>query len=154
MFSKEERKIINTTFWGNVKKALNKIPDAEGKFIQWLNYPLKIKDVFLRLTVDNQRAVISLDIQSSDEGVRALIWEQLEELRKAMESDVTYPAVWDKNAANNAGQNISQIRWELDNVSLYESKDEDKIINFFSTTLKQFDAFYAEFGDVLKNLVN
>lgn len=154
MFSKEERKIINTTFWGNVKKALNKIPDAEGRFIQWLNYPLKLKDGFLRLTVDNQKAVISLDIQSSDEGVRALIWEQLEELRKVMESEVTYPAVWDKNAVNNAGQNISQIRWELDNVSLYESKDEDKIINFFSTTLKQFDAFYSEFGDVLKNLVN
>jgi hypothetical protein len=154
VFTKEEKKAINTTFWGNVKKALNKVPDAEGKFIQWLNYPLKIKDGFLRLTVDNQKAIISLDIQSSDEGVRALIWEQLEELRKVMESEVTYPAVWDKNAVNNAGQNISQIRWELDNVSLYESKDEDKIINFFSTTLKQFDTFYSEFGDVLKNLVN
>lgn len=154
MYTKEEKKAINTVFWGSVKKALNKVPDAEGRFIQWLNYPLKIKDVFLRLKVDSDKAVVSLDIQSSDEGIREIIWEQLEELRKVMEAQISYPAVWDKRVFNDAGHPIFQIRWELEGVSLYNREDEDQIIRFFSSTLTQFDAFYSEFGDVLKNLVN
>lgn len=152
MFSKEERIIINTTFWGNVKKVLNKIPDVEGKFIQWLNYPLKIKDVFLRLRVDEKKAIVSLDIQSTDEGIREIIWEQLEELRKVMESEMIHPAVWDKRVFNDAGQAIFQLRWELDGVSIYNEADRDKIIDFFRSTLIQFDAFYSEFGEILKNL--
>ncbi len=153
MFSKEERKKINTAFWGAVKKELNKTPDAEGSFIQWLNYPIKIKDVFLRLHVDNKLAVASLDIQSADEGIRELIWEQLEELKKVMELNMKILPVWDKSVTNDAGLPIYQIRWILPNVSLYSKEDEQSIIHFFRTVLVDFDAFYAEFGDILKNLV-
>ena len=154
MFTKEEKKAINTTFWGNVKKALNKTPDAEGRFIQWLNYPIKIKEVFLRLKVDKNKAIISLDIQSTDEGVRAILWEQLEELNTVMTANVSHPTIWDKNAFNDAGKPIYQLRWELEDVSLYNREDEAKIIDFFRQTLTQFDAFYSEFGEILKNLAN
>lgn len=154
MYTKEQKKVINTTFWGNVKKALNKVPDAEGKFIQWLNYPIKIKEVYLRLKVDSNKAIISLDIQSSDEGIREILWEQLEELRKVMESEMIHPAVWDKRVFNDAGHAIFQLRWELEGVSIYNEADEDKIIDFFRNTLIQFDSFYSEYGEILKNLAS
>ena len=153
MFSKEEQKKINTAFWGIVKKELNKTPDAEGRFIQWLNYPIKIKDVFLRLKVNNELAMVSLDIQSADEGIRELIWEQLKELKKAMENNMEILPAWDKTVTNDAGLTIYQIRWELKNVSLYSKQDEKAIIHFFRTVLVEFDAFYFEFGEILKNLV-
>ena len=154
MYTKEEKKEINIAFWGKVKKELNKIPDHEGRFIQWLNYPIKIKEVFLRLKVDTKKAIISLDIQSSDEGIRELIWEQLEELRKLLETKMSHPAVWDKRVINEAGKPIFQVRWELNDVSLYHPTDEEAIIDFFRSTLKSFDSFYSEFGDILKNLVD
>jgi hypothetical protein len=154
VLSKEERKAYNTEFWWNIKKQFNRIPNAEGKFIQWLNYPTKVKDIFVRLKVDNKRAVISIDIQSTDEGIRDLILEQFEELRKVFEAEVTLPAIWDKAATNDAGKPIYQIRWELEGVSLYNPENEEQIMSFFKEVLVGFDSFYTEFGEIIKNLVS
>lgn len=154
MLSKEERKAHNTEFWREIKRQFNRIPNAEGKFIQWLNYPTGVKDIFVRFKVDNKRSVISIDIQSKDEGIRDLIWEQFQELRKVFEGNVSLPPIWDKAATNDAGKSIYQIRWELENVSLYNPENEKEIMHFFKEVMVGFDSFYSEFGDIIKNLMS
>jgi hypothetical protein len=152
MLSKEERKAFNEHYWLAIKKALNKTPDAHGRFIQWLNYPTKIKEVYLRFKVDNAQAAISIDIQSKDDGVRSIIWEQFTELKWVMEKE-TGTAEWLPENFNDAGLKISTIRWTLPNVSIYEASDQESIIDFFKEKITAFDRFYKEFGEIVIQLV-
>lgn len=152
MLSKQERKAFNEAYWLNIKKALNKTPDAEGRFIQWISYPTKIKNALLRLKVDGNSACVSFDIQSNDNGVRAIIWEQLNELKRVLENE-TGPALWKETHMNDSGQEISSIVWELPNVSIFQSEDDQKVIDFFREKLMAFDRFYKEFGEILIQLV-
>src|SRR5690554_7794162 len=81
MFSKEERKALNAAFWTRFKEKAGVNKGANGKRINWVNYPTRVKQIYIRLHADTKIARFSIDIQDKDEGVRMLVWEQFEELR-------------------------------------------------------------------------
>ena len=153
MFSKEERKEIHQAFWKRFKTELSTTKNAEGKRINWLNYPTKLKQIYVRLHADNKCARFSIDIQAKDEGIRDLIWDQFIELKKVFEIEMTTEGIWSKEAYNAAGQNIYRISWEIDNVNMYERLDEERIFRFFGEHLMSFDRFYVEFREVLFGLL-
>tara|TARA_B100000508_G_scaffold24343_1_gene17488 strand:- start:18593 stop:19057 length:465 start_codon:yes stop_codon:yes gene_type:complete len=153
MFSKEERKAIHTSFWKRFKSKATQHKNAEGKRINWLNYPTKLKQIYIRLHADNNLARFSIEIQDKDPGIRDLIWEQFEELKKVLENEMPATGVWNKNAFNAANQPIYRISWEIENVNMYDRKDEEKIFNFFIDHLHGFDRFYVDFREVLFGLL-
>lgn len=153
MFSKEERKEIHQGFWKRFKSKVSNEKNAEGKRINWLNYPTKLKQIYVRLQADNKSAQFSIDIQDKDEGIRELIWEQLTELKKVLESEMPDGGIWNKEAYNAAGQHIYRISWKLEEVNMYEPLDEEQIFLFFHKHLKGFDRFYVEFRDILFGLL-
>ncbi len=153
MFSKEERKNIHQAFWKRFKSKVSNEKNAEGKRINWLNYPTKLKQIYVRLQADNKTAQFSIDIQDKDEGIRDLIWEQLTELKKVLELEMPADGIWSKEAYNAAGQHIYRISWKINNVNMYESLDEEQIFSFFHKHLKGFDRFYVEFREVLFGLL-
>jgi hypothetical protein len=153
MLSKTERKAFNEAYWFTVKKELNKTPDVEGRFIQWLRYPTKIKELFVRLKVDSRHAMVSIDIQSKDAGIREIIFEQFTELRKVLE-DETGPAIWIAEWENEQQQTLSSIQWKLDGVSQFNEEDTLQIIAFYRDKLTGFDRFYKTYFDILKGLVS
>jgi hypothetical protein len=153
MFSKEERKELNSAFWKRFRSFSAKERNAEGKRINWLNYPVRIKQIYVRLHADHTSARFSIDIQDADEGMRDLIWEQFIELRKVMEAEMPSSGNWSKSAFNAANQPIYCISWELENVSMYNEEDEQQILAFFMHHLKGFDRFFTDFRDVLYSLL-
>ena len=153
MFSKEEKKELNSAFWKRFRTFSAKERNAEGKRINWLNYPVRIKQIYIRLHADHSYAKFSIDIQDPDEGIRNLIWEQFIELRKVMEAEMPSSGYWSKSALNAANQPIYSISWELEKVSMYSKEDEQQILSFFMQHLKGFDHFFVEFRDVLYGLV-
>lgn len=154
MLSKEERKARNLAFWSAFKEVMRKKMSSNGRRVNWATYPTEIKDTYLRLNVDSQKATVSYDIQFKDSGVRAIFWEQLGELRKVMEQHVTRPAEWREEVTQTDGNTISQIVWTLENVSFYRDEDWAEIHHFFRSVLIEFDAFYQEFKDILIALVD
>ncbi len=154
MLSKEERKARNLAFWSAFKEVMRKKMSSNGRRVNWATYPTEIKDTYLRLNVDGQKATVSYDIQFKDSGVRAIFWEQLGELRKVMEQHVTRPAEWREEVTQTDGNTISQIVWTLENVSFYRDEDWAEIHHFFRSVLIEFDAFYQEFKDILIALVD
>lgn len=153
MFTKEERKEVHTLFWKQFKSFGSKRQNAEGKRINWLNYPTRLKQIYIRLTCDNHHARFSIEIQDKDEGIRQLIWDQLEELKVVLESEMPEPGLWDKNAYNVAGQEIYRVYWHIDNVNMYRTEDQQKIFDFFMNHLIGFDKFFVEYRDVLFGLL-
>lgn len=153
MFSKEERKEIHQAFWKRFKSKVSNDKNAEGKRVNWLNYPTKLKQIYVRLQSNNSEAMFSIDIQDKDEGIRDLIWEQFIELKKVFQSEMPSECIWNKEAYNAAGQHIYRISWTLKDVNMYEALDEERIFTFFDEHLKGFDRFYVEFRDVLYGLL-
>lgn len=153
MLSKEDRKAYHSSFWSALKKEMNKLPSQSGKRINWLNYPTKIKPIYIRLHADNNSARFSIDIQYKDEDIRLLIWEQFEELKKVLENEMG-EGTWSVLSHNAAGQEISQISWTKEGLNMYKSTDVPKIISFFKEKLLAFDRFYSTYDEVLKGLVN
>ncbi|MDX1652092.1 MAG: DUF4268 domain-containing protein [Brumimicrobium sp.] len=154
MYSKEERKAIHTAYWNRFRSFVSSMRSSSGRKTNWLNYPTRLKEIHVRLDVNNQRARFSVDIQSTDEGVRALIWEQFLELRKVFEKEMKTPGVWSAKEFNTAGQEICSIYWDLNDVNMYEPKDEKKVFGFFRERLKNFDRFYEEYNEILFGLIN
>lgn len=153
MFSKEERKAYNAAFWTRFKEQAGVNKGANGKRINWVNYPTHLKQVYVRLHADTKFARLSIEIQDKDEGIRDLIWEQFIELKKVLENEMPASGDWEKEAFNTANQPIARISWTLENVNMYERKDWQKIFNFFIPLLIGFDRFYSTYDEVLVGLL-
>lgn len=153
MFSKEEKKAFHAEYWGAFRSYTSSTRNAEGRRINWLNYPTRLKEIYIRLDVNQERAKFSIDIQSKDEGIRSIIWEQFEELKKVLETEMVNPGIWTESAFNAAGQEISSIYWELEGVDIYNPDDQQKVFKFFKEHLTRFDRFYEVYKDILIELI-
>jgi hypothetical protein len=153
MLSKQELKDKNIQFWTDFKSYMSKHKSTTGRRINWINYPTEIKFIFLRLEVDKFGARICFDIQAKDSSVREIIWEQMEELKKVMESSMGEDGTWNFNYSTTEISSFSRIKWELDTVNYFRESDEEPIFKFFEEKLIAFDEFYQDFKDILILLV-
>jgi hypothetical protein len=154
MLSKEARKERNILFWAAFKEVMRKRVSTTGRRINWANYPTEVKNTYVRLISDGKLTAVCYDIQFKDEGVQAIFWEQLGELKKVMESSMNHPTKWNNSFLNAEGIKIKRISWELESVNFYSDQDWPIIQQFFKERLIEFDAFYQEFKDILISLVD
>ena len=154
MLSKEARKERNLLFWASFKEVMRKRVSSSGRRINWATYPTEVKNTYLRLIADGKITAVCYDIQFKDEGIQAIFWEQLGELKKVLEERMKYPTIWDNSYINAEGMKIGRIYWELENVNFYKDEDWPIIHQFFKDRLIEFDAFYQEFKDILISLVD
>jgi len=153
VFSKEQKKEINESFWKGFRSKMKCISNTEGKFINWLNYPTQLKSLYVRLYVDQTHARLSLDIQLKDEDIRQLVWEQMTELKKVLENETGPADFWFESSTNEVGQEIAQIVWEKKGVSLYNKNSYSEIYTFFEDQLIGFDRFYQDYKEILFGLL-
>ena len=154
MFSKEESRELNYTFWNGFSEYMSRIRSSNGRKINWLNYPSDVKSIYIRLEVDSKGARLSLDIQHKDTEIRALIWEQMSELKMVLE-DITYSSpIWAENFYYLNKQYISRIIWEDTTLNFYKPEHREMIYNFLKNKLVKFDLFYQEYKEILMSLTN
>ncbi|TNE96972.1 MAG: DUF4268 domain-containing protein [Bacteroidetes bacterium] len=152
MLSKEERKERNTMFWDAFRKEMRKTPSSTGRNIDWINYPSQVKDVYIRMETSGNKACFCIDIQPKDDGIRALIYEQMTELKRLLESEMG-EATWNEFDRVFTGRNVSRISWCKEDLNFYQDEDLSEIRAFFKEKLISFDRFYQEYKDILLALV-
>lgn len=152
MLSKEELKEKNTAFWEQFRKSIKDQRSVNGRQMNWINYPTDVKDVYVRMEVDSKGARLCLDIQPKDDGIRAILWEQMTELSKVMEEEMGCPAIWDEESHYWNGRRISRIKWEDNSLNYFNEEDIPKINAFLKDKLTRFDRFYQEYKDILIHL--
>lgn len=152
MYSKEELKQLKTDFWNQFKLHMQKKRSSNGRRMNWLTYPSEVKDVYIRVDADGKGARLTFDIQGKDAGVRAILWEQLHELKIVMEQEMGTDGVWIENASTSIVSDFNRIVWERPDLNFYKIEDHPEIITFLADRLIHFDAFYQEFKDILINL--
>lgn len=153
MLSKQELKDKNIQFWTDFKSYMSKHKSSNGKRINWINYPTEIKFIFLRLEVDKFGARVCFDIQAKDNAVREIVWEQMEELKKVMESSMGVDGIWNFEYSTPEISSFCRIKWEIDTVNYFKDSDRDAIFTFLEEKLIAFDLFYQDFKDILVLLV-
>lgn len=149
MLTKEERKERNEMFWNALKKEMRSIHSSNGRAINWINYPSDVKDVYIRLEADNKGARLCIDIQPKDDGIRSILWEQLGELKKVMESIVGETDGWEEFHHYMGDRAVSRIYWEKAGINFYKDEDFEAFKSFFREKLILFDEFYQEFKEIL-----
>ena len=154
MYKKEEVTAFKTQFWSEFKVHMSATRSADGSRMNWLNYPSGIKFIHIRTDADESGARLCFDIQAKDAGVRSIFWEQMQELKIVMESEMGTDGIWIEDCRSAAVPHFSRIMWELNGVSIFHSDDYNEMFTFLEDRLVHFDAFYHDFKDILVNLAS
>jgi len=153
MLSKDELRQRRTDFWSGFKSYMRAHRSSNGRKMNWLNYPTDLKDIYLRLDTDSKGVRVCLDIQSKDPGIRAVIWEQMGELKKVLTDAMGDPGEWLEDYHNSELMLINRIQWERKDLNFFNEADHPEIYAFLEKHLLGFDEFYQNFKDVLVHLV-
>lgn len=152
MFTKDEMKNLKTDFWNGFKKTMQNVKSANGRKMNWLNYPTDVKDIYLRCEADQHGARLCFDFQMKDAGIRQLFWEQMVELKKVLELETGTDAMWIENTSSFSVPQFNRIVWENPSLNFYNQANHPQIYAFLKERLIAFDKFYQEFKDILINL--
>jgi hypothetical protein len=154
VLSKEELKEYNKIFWDDFRKRMRKHHSSSGRRMNWLNYPSDVKSIFIRLDVNKKEASVNFDVQFKDEEILDLVWEQLLEMKKIMESTMEIKAEWMDDLVLPNGQRFCRIQWKMSPCSYFDPNQKEEIYIFLEHTLLKFDEFYQEFKEIIINLVH
>jgi hypothetical protein len=152
MISKEELKERNSEFWTSFQKEMRNVRSSDGKRINWIKYPLGVKDMYLRMETTGKFTSFALELQPKDDDIREIIWEQMTELRVVLESAMGSPGIWSEFDRVFAGRNVSRVYWERTDLNFFNDDDLPEIKAYLKEKLIAFDSFYQEFKDILINL--
>ena len=154
MLSKEAQKEWNIRFWNGFKNEMKAFNSSNGRRINWLTYPTDIKHMYLRMVCEKDGVALHFDSQFSDQGIRDIVWEQLEELKSLINVQMNYPSIWSRGLQTKEGLVIDRISWKLDNVNYHNEEEWPIIYDFLKNRIVEFDKFHQEFKDILINLVD
>jgi len=154
MYTKEERKTHTTAFWSDFRNYMSKHRSVNGRKMNWVNYPSDVKNIYIRLDADETGVRFSFDIQAKDAGVRAIIWEQMYELKNVLELHMGIDGEWMENCSSPVIKQFNRISWEQKGLYFLNPKDHAAIFTFLEDKLIHFDVFYQDFKDILINLTS
>jgi hypothetical protein len=154
MLSKEAQKEWNIRFWNGFKNEMKSFSSSNGKRINWLTYPTDVKNVYLRMVCGKDFVAVNFDIQFNDQGIRDIVWEQMEELKGLINTQMNYPSEWNRGIQTKEGLIIDQISWKLENTNYLHEDSWGNIYDFLKNRIISFDKFHQEFKDILINLVD
>src|SRR3989338_211237 len=86
VFSKEEARLHRIEFWTAFGVYMRQHFSASGTKQKWVNYHTGVKGIFFRLDAEPRFARVAITLEQPDPGIRALFFEQWEEIRSYLES--------------------------------------------------------------------
>lgn len=145
MFSKQEAAALRQQFWVIFGKSFPR---------KWILYNTKIKDVSFKFYANNKQALVCLDIESNDEIKNQLLFEQLESLKNFLQQNYIPTIIFDANYTLENGKIIHRIYVQYQqNFSIYNKATWQGAYLFFYQTMSQFEQFYLEYEDFIKQAI-
>ena len=142
MFSKEESRRLREEFWISFGTSFPR---------KWILYDTKIKGMSFKFHFDTKSALVTLDLEDDLEN-RITYWEKLQSLKSILLEDFLREAIFEEAYFLENGKEISRIYVPLEEkVSIYNKNTWQTVMEFFNKTMDLFEAFFAEYEDVLKN---
>ncbi|WP_041496511.1 DUF4268 domain-containing protein [Nonlabens marinus] len=141
MYSKEEAKQIRQDFWTFFGKRYHR---------KWTLYDTKIKDINLKFSMEDPRAMVSIDVEHDDDVFREYYFDKLKSLKSILIEEVSEDLVFDPHYLLESGKEISRIYIYLEPVKLMRKTDWPKIYEFFYKYMDRLETFFWEYQDYIK----
>lgn len=142
MFSKEEAKQVRQDFWTFFGKRYQR---------KWTLYQTKLKDVVLKFSMEDQRAIVSIDIQHDDQLFRHYYFEKFESFKSVMEEEISQDLIFDKEYKLSSGKLISRIYIFKESVKITRKTDWPAVYEFFHTYMDKMESFFWEYKDFIED---
>ncbi|KQS36036.1 DUF4268 domain-containing protein [Pedobacter sp. Leaf194] len=152
MYSKEEAAKLRQQFWISFGQYMKPVPATDGYPVNWINYKTGVKHVFIKMDVNTKKAIISIQLTHTDEGIRELFFNQFEEFKTLFASSMGEQWHWMQDATDEYGKTVSRISTTLENVNIYNKQDWPELISFFKPRLIALDEFWDNVKPVFQNL--
>jgi hypothetical protein len=141
MYSKEEAKNRRQQFWTMFGKRYDR---------KWTLYDTKLKDVVLKFSFEDRRALVSIDVTHEDDVFRTYFFEKLVSLKSIMKDKVSSSIIFDENYLLESGKVISRVFVMYDGVKIQKQTDWPEVYEFFHTYMDKMEAFFVEYKDFIE----
>ncbi|WP_028375932.1 DUF4268 domain-containing protein [Leeuwenhoekiella sp. MAR_2009_132] len=140
MFSREESKQIREQFWIFFGKRYPR---------KWLLYDTKVKEINLKFSFDNQKAMVSFDIETRDEIFREFYFDKFISLKNLLKAEISDDIILEKDYLRSSGKIISRIYITKYEVNIHNKKHWPEVFEFFNNTMPKFELFWYEYQDII-----
>jgi hypothetical protein len=141
MYSKEEAKKIRQQFWIMFSKRYDR---------KWMLYDTKLKDVVLKFSFEDKRALVSIDITHEDDIFRAYYYEKLLSLKSILLEEVNPDFIFEENYQLESGKIISRIFVILEGVKIQKQTHWPDVYEFYYENMSKLEAFFIEYKDFIE----
>ena len=146
MFAKEDSRKLRQLFWTSFGRSFPR---------KWLRYNTGIKGFTFKFHADTRGAAVSLDIESNDSVKNELLYEQLLSLKHILETEYLSGIQFDPAFELENGKRIQRIWLKHDQPFSIHNKDTwNEAFTFFNEKMGNFESFYWEFEDYIKQAVS
>ena len=142
MFSKEEAKQVRQDFWTFFGKRYHR---------KWTLYDTKLKDINLKFSMENNQAIVSLDIEHDDDIFRHYYFEKFESFKSVMKDEISPDLVFEREHILESGKVISRIYVLMDNVKITRKTDWQAVYEFFHENMDKLETFFWEYKDFIED---
>ncbi|WP_457617797.1 DUF4268 domain-containing protein [Lutibacter sp.] len=145
MFSKSASAQLRKVFWISFGKSFPR---------KWILYNTKIKDFSFKFVANQKLAMVCLDIESQDAIKNQLLFEQLLSLKNILVNEYIPTVIFDDKFTLESGKTIYRIyvihqqKFNIHNKDTWQQAYE-----FFNETMHQFELFYHNFEDFIKQAI-
>ena len=145
MFSKEEAASLRKEFWVSFGKSFPR---------KWLLYNTKVKGFSFKFVADQKKALVCLDIDSTDTIKNELLWDQMIALKSVIEDEYLPDVIFDNSFELDNGKRIYRIYVPLEEkFSIYNKNTWSTAYEFFIEKMTKFEFVYYEFEDFIKSAI-
>jgi len=145
MFSKEESAQLRKQFWTSFGKSFPR---------KWILYNTQIKDFSFKFVANKKEAMVCLDIESFDKVKNQLLFEQILDLKNIVLEEYLPKAIFDDNYKLKNGKIIHRIYVKHQETFTIHNKDTWRAAyEFFNETMPQFEQFYEDYEDFIKQVI-
>jgi hypothetical protein len=141
MYSREEAKEVRQQFWTMFGKRYDR---------KWMLYNTKMKDLHLKFSFEDRRAMVSMDVVHDEEFYRHYYFEKIERFQRIMKDEVSSELIFDRNYRLPDGKFISRIYVFLDGVKIQKKTDWPQVYEFFYTHMDRMEAFFVEYREFIE----
>ena len=149
LYSREETKKLKERFWTSFGQFMSLVPGEEGTKINWINYKTGIKHLYFRMEAEGKAARIGIEVSHPDEGIRALMYEQLLAYKAVLHAELDEEWIWEEVHQDMYGKEIARVSLSMEGkASIFNQSDWPTLISFFKPRIVALDRFWtiAQYG--------
>ncbi|MFN8395652.1 MAG: DUF4268 domain-containing protein [Bacteroidia bacterium] len=154
MFSREASRQLKAEFWTAFGIFMRQHEPQGGPKIKWVNYQTGVKGIHFRMDADQRTASVAITLEQADPGIRALFFEQWQELETMLHAESGAEWTWQAEHYLEDGRCISRISREMHGLSVYDKTNWTELFGFLESCIVPLDEIWGMCQDVFKDLAD